>query len=79
MEGLIENIKVTIWTVFHNIRMIKLRLFVGKSLFCRLGFHNMKRGVGWSGDKRFDVCLRKDCCYSKWYNDKIGNDLIDSK
>jgi hypothetical protein len=71
MENLIENIKASIWTTFRNIRILNF-----KSLFCRLGFHKMIRGVGWSGDKRLDVCLHNKCNYTKWHKDKIGNELI---
>lgn len=77
MENLIENIKASTWATLRNIRTLKLRLFgVSKSLFCRLGLHKMRRGFGWSGDKRMDICLRNGCRYSKWHKDKIGNELI---
>lgn len=77
MENLIENIKASTWATLRNIRTLKLRLFgVGKSLFCRLGLHKMRRGFGWSGDKRLDICLRNGCRYSKCHKDKIGNKLI---
>lgn len=76
MESLIENIKATIWAACRNIRAIKLRFCVNKPLFCCLGFHKMRRGFGWSGDKRMDICLRNRCNYSKWHKDKAGNELM---
>lgn len=39
-----------------------------ESIWCKLGFHKMKRGFGYSRNKRMDVCLK--CNYQKWYKDK---------
>lgn len=77
IETLIENTRASIWAMLRDIRTLNLPLFdVGKPLLCRLGLHKMRRGFGWSMDKRMDICLRNHCRYSKWHKDKRGSKLI---
>lgn len=75
MENLLEDLKAWVWASVRNITHLHI-LLKRKSPLCQIGFHKMRRGFGWSREKRFDVCLRDKCKYSKWHNDKIGNQLM---
>lgn len=77
MELIIEKFKANIWSFNRNIRSIQKRLLSNKKPFlCRIGLHKMRRGFGWSGTRRMDVCLKAGCSFSKWHKDKIGNQLL---
>jgi len=42
-------------------------------ILCFLGFHKIRKGVGWTSTKRFDICLR--CKYTKWVDGDGWKDL----
>lgn len=76
MENMIDSIMEFVWSTFRNIRISRKRIN-NKPLLCHFALHKMRRGFGWSGDKRMDICIK--CNFSIWYKDKIGNELIKNK
>lgn len=63
MDDFIDNIKV----FFYNIKHYKFKPHI-ESFWCKIGFHKMRRGLGWSKNTRHDICLK--CNYSKQYKNK---------
>lgn len=53
---------------FYNIKYYRFRPDK-ESFWCKIGFHKMKRGFGWTKTERFDCCYK--CNYSKWRKDKM--------
>ncbi len=39
---------------------------------CRIGWHNMRRGFGWSMNHRTDICMERNCSYTAVYEDRKG-------
>ena len=71
-----NDLRQHLWQKIRNIRKVKLLLFsVSKPFFCRIGLHKIRRGFGWSKDRRFDCCYK--CRWTKWYKDPIGRKLLD--
>lgn len=56
--------------VFYNCKL-KIKLRTGKIL-CYFGFHKIRKGFGWSHNKRADICLRTRCKYLEWFEDEEG-------
>ncbi len=75
MKNIIEFIKVSFWKLCRNIKALSV-FSLNKKSACDLGFHKMRRGFGWSRDKRMDICLRVNCNYHKWYKDELGYKLL---
>lgn len=71
-----EKIKIFLWELYRNVINIKTILLL-KPFLCRLGFHKMRRGMGWSSHQRFDGC--KCCDYSKWVEDELGCKIMNKK
>ena len=71
-----NDLRQHLWQKIRNIRKVKLLLFsVSKPFFCRIELHKIRRGFGWSKDRRFDCCYK--CRWTKWYKDPIGRKLLD--
>lgn len=63
MELTIDRFKV----LFYNFK-VKVKNFKYKKVtWCSLGFHKMRRGFGYGGEKRMDICLK--CNFKVWYKD----------
>lgn len=75
---MVEKIKIYLWLLYRNLINIKSIMMLDKrSILCKLGFHSMIRGMGWSSHERFDACKRSGCNYSKWVEDELGCKLMD--